>query len=371
MRKLIALLILVGLVLALSHERPLDAQSSPMPAAPSGADLEAKAKSFLSALQSQSPEHLFEQLAPWRRSETELYRARIVKAARTDGLKWERLEKQVRKLDPSNKLNLQSVEDYAALDASQMFGLAFGVYRVAADSAAATLLADQWFVVDRKIGLGEYSGRDGRDERRGFMLEAGGFVALESVDGAKLDVLCVSDGREWFVVDATFTDLGRERCAVRLAMAGLSGDIARGRGPGTDARASEGEQMLGSFKNRAKVAFAKLGTIPAKLTGKIGEGGCGVSEMELDGKYYKVRDTVYSTGTKYALVCEPKDETDAWLLFAGDMTNPSVDKIRHYDTKAEVDAAAEGVKRGEMPKGEDKGEVAPTQPPEPRPPQPR
>lgn len=359
MRKLIAPMIAAGLVLAFSLQPSTSAQSTGIPVAPSGADLEAKAKAFLGAMQAHSAEHVFNQLAPWRQSEAELYRARIVKAVRTGGLKWERLEKPTKRLDPSGKLNLQSLEDYAALSAAQMFGLVFGVYRAAADADAARLMADQWFVVDRMIGLGESGGRGERESPR-YVLETGGMVTLESVDGGKLTVFCASDGREWFIVDAVFSGVGKERMAVRQAMAALSGDIARGRAPGTDARAGEGEQVLGSMKNRVKVAYAKTNGIPGALTGATGNGGCGVQASELEARYYKCRDAVYSSGTKYGLVCEPKDESDPWLLFAGDMTNPAVDTITHYDTKAEVDAAADAVKRGELPEYKKKSETTAT-----------
>lgn len=73
-----------------------------------------------------------------------------------------------------------------------------------------------------------------------------------------------------------------------------------------EARQAEGEQMLGSMKNFARVAFAKTGMAPTRLTGPIGSGGagCGVSPAELEGLYYRVEDRVENpaagTGELYA-----------------------------------------------------------------------
>ena len=59
-----------------------------------------------------------------------------------------------------------------------------------------------------------------------------------------------------------------------------------------DARRSEGEQQLGSMKNQARVAFAKTGKMPTKLTTSIDAGGSGVAAGELTGKYFTVNDAV-------------------------------------------------------------------------------
>ncbi len=61
-----------------------------------------------------------------------------------------------------------------------------------------------------------------------------------------------------------------------------------------DARRSEGEQLLGSMKNRVKVAYTKTGALAAQLTGEMGgtTNGCGVQSSELVGKYFSVTDSV-------------------------------------------------------------------------------
>lgn len=58
-----------------------------------------------------------------------------------------------------------------------------------------------------------------------------------------------------------------------------------------DARRAEGEQMCGSLKNQARVAFAKAGTVTT-LTGAIDAGGSNVDSAELVGKYFEAQDGV-------------------------------------------------------------------------------
>lgn len=72
-----------------------------------------------------------------------------------------------------------------------------------------------------------------------------------------------------------------------------------------DARRSEGEQMLGSMKNRVKVAFVKLNAVPPRLVGDIGAGGCGAHSAELEGKYFDVRDSIEGDAQRAVLRCDP------------------------------------------------------------------
>ncbi len=73
-----------------------------------------------------------------------------------------------------------------------------------------------------------------------------------------------------------------------------------------DARRSEGEQLLGSMKNRVKVAYTKLGdtNFPTQLTGEMDAAtrGCGVQTAELSGKYFNVDPGVTGDATSFVLV---------------------------------------------------------------------
>lgn len=61
-----------------------------------------------------------------------------------------------------------------------------------------------------------------------------------------------------------------------------------------DARRSEGEQMMGSMKSQARVAYSKTGAAPATLT------VCGVAAAERTGKYYTVADAIAAGQGGYA-----------------------------------------------------------------------
>lgn len=62
-----------------------------------------------------------------------------------------------------------------------------------------------------------------------------------------------------------------------------------------DARRSEGEQILGSMKGQARVAYAKLNTAPLTLT------AAGVASAERTGKYFTVDDAVGGSGAQGSL----------------------------------------------------------------------
>lgn len=59
-----------------------------------------------------------------------------------------------------------------------------------------------------------------------------------------------------------------------------------------DARRAEGEQMLQSLKGQARVGYARLGLAPRTLSGSYTAQGCNVPPMELQGKYFNVRDAI-------------------------------------------------------------------------------
>lgn len=76
-----------------------------------------------------------------------------------------------------------------------------------------------------------------------------------------------------------------------------------------DAKRSEGEQLLGSMKNQARVGYAKTNKAPQRLTGPFETGGCRVSPDELVGKYYRVEDIVLRVDDKRgALRAIPNDQ---------------------------------------------------------------
>ncbi|MBX3473649.1 MAG: prepilin-type N-terminal cleavage/methylation domain-containing protein [Planctomycetes bacterium] len=81
-----------------------------------------------------------------------------------------------------------------------------------------------------------------------------------------------------------------------------------------DARRAEGEQMMGSMKGQARVAYAKVGvnTEVTKLTGAIGgtTKGCGVNAAELNGKYFKITDALTTTATTCTIASTANTASD-------------------------------------------------------------
>lgn len=89
---------------------------------------------------------------------------------------------------------------------------------------------------------------------------------------------------------------------------------------GRDARRAEGEQMLGSLKNQARVAMAKADSPPWTLTGALEDGGCNVDTAELEGKYYMVdpRIELLPDGTARLRAyprADNKDQAAGYLTF--------------------------------------------------------
>lgn len=78
-----------------------------------------------------------------------------------------------------------------------------------------------------------------------------------------------------------------------------------------DARRAEGEQMMGTARNQARVAYSRTGRPVMTLTGDAQMGGAGVSAHDLIGRYYTVNDAIRSLGSDQAeLSCVPNQSTD-------------------------------------------------------------
>lgn len=91
-----------------------------------------------------------------------------------------------------------------------------------------------------------------------------------------------------------------------------------------DARRAEGEQMMGSMKGQARVAYAKVGvnTNVVQLTGAIGgtTKGCGVVATELTGKYFNITDTLTTTAATCKIDCSPNSVSGSSSDGSGAMT---------------------------------------------------
>jgi hypothetical protein len=73
-----------------------------------------------------------------------------------------------------------------------------------------------------------------------------------------------------------------------------------------EARQAEGEQLLTSMRNRARVAYSRTSRPPVTLTGDASVGGAGMDYHELQGVYYTARDTIGApSSSEGELYCDP------------------------------------------------------------------
>jgi prepilin-type N-terminal cleavage/methylation domain-containing protein len=102
-----------------------------------------------------------------------------------------------------------------------------------------------------------------------------------------------------------------------------------------DARRAEGEQQLGTLKNRVKVAYARVNGIPPTLTGEINgtTGGCGADANDLLGKYFNASNTIGGAGATSStatLTVSPSatgNSSDGTGTGTFNMLQPSADTI--------------------------------------------
>lgn len=67
------------------------------------------------------------------------------------------------------------------------------------------------------------------------------------------------------------------------------------------------------MKGQVRAAYARTEAVPRTLTGKTEQGGAGVVEAELGGKYFHVLDRVYDLGDgRLALKTVPQTNDEQW-----------------------------------------------------------
>lgn len=99
-----------------------------------------------------------------------------------------------------------------------------------------------------------------------------------------------------------------------------------------EVRRKEGEDLLGSLRNQARVTYAKTGAAPKTLTGSVSDGGCNADAKDLKGAYCKLHDKVYEVDAKNAvLIAEDTAGGDGFAVLEFQWASPD-SKITWYDT---------------------------------------
>ncbi|MCB9934975.1 MAG: hypothetical protein H6840_04705 [Planctomycetes bacterium] len=99
-----------------------------------------------------------------------------------------------------------------------------------------------------------------------------------------------------------------------------------------EVRRAEGEKLLHSLRNYARVAYAKTGSAPKTLTGGNRESGCDAEADDLKGKYCKLHDKVYVVDADNAvLIAEDTAGGDGFAVMEFKWASGD-SKVTWYDT---------------------------------------
>jgi hypothetical protein len=309
--------------------QPRESQAQ-LQATADGATLEAKARRALNALTGQSPGGLWAEIAPWQQNALRLQKAQIQRAVESEPVIWQAEAAELKNLDPRDRFPMESPAGLRALSDQDYFGLRAGIYRLEGADGAAASMAGEWFAVDRKVGLGQHQTRGGNVEV--FILQTMGTITFENLEGSRVTVVAVAEGNQWFITEVGWQlSIGREgrgslSAALGKERSDLSGPVEANT---ADAKRSEGEQMLGTMRNRARVHYAKTGNPPETLM------EAGIEANERTGRYYTVRDNVWSSDTFTVLAADANDGGGACVIVYFKMESGQ-SQIEHFDSKAEM-----------------------------------
>lgn len=327
----------VCLLVVASLPRETQAQ---LQATADGATLEAKARRALTAVTSQSPSALWAEIAPWQQNSIRLDRAQLMAILQRTPEVWQPESAYFKSMNPRNRFTLNGPEDIRALADHEYFGLRAGIYKLEGIEGAAELMSGEWFVIDRKVGIGQ--SREDSMAREIMILQTIGTVAFQNVEGSTVVVVAVAEGNLWFITDVIW-DLAVDSDG-EGSIGGILGSgrrttarVATTSSPGSwRAQRAEGEQILGSMKNMARVHFAKMGTAPDTLS------DARVEASHRAGKYYTARDKVWSKGTLTVLAADANDGSGAGVIMIFKMDSGQ-SRAEHFESKAEMERRIEEV----------------------------
>jgi hypothetical protein len=320
MRNLIAIPVLALCFLAAAY--------SPVQSQMDGGDaFAAKASSLKIAMLNASDLDFMYGLAPWMRGRVNLVKAMMFfdmwepEGDEADAADKE-MEEWIKQRDPDGELGVRTLEDFKNLTAGKYQLWSMGIYVLRADEDAMARAGMEWFEVERDV----YQHLDERNER----LTMRGQVVFRNVMLDRVSVDAVLQGTEWHITNIAFDIAGHK---------GDMGEIIShwhkldSRGNVQEAMRAEAESLAGSVRNQARVAYARSGRPPARLSEIQG-----FDEAHRTGTYYEIEDEIRNLGDeKAALVGVPIHErATGYLLFTFSFRTGE-SEAQWFDTREELD----------------------------------
>jgi hypothetical protein len=314
MRKFAATVV-CALFLCVAATAPIEAGGAP------GSDaLKTAGDGVAVALMTGTPDELFNRIAPWLRGRAELFKERLpdelekileeFPEERRAGFKKEleaAMLADVKTRDPDGALGVESMEDIIGLSAAQMFSLDLRHLQLQADEKLKANRGARWHEVNRAVYT-RMERLDWGEADEGEVQRTYGKIGYANRFKDSLVVTCTAEGDNWFVVDFSLR-MGDWELALSDSdlMRDPMPEIVAGADNSLEAKRAEGEQLMGSARNQARVEFARKGTAPKALTDSISE-----EEFEglFTGRYFKLRASIYKKPDmeRGAIVAEPVDD---------------------------------------------------------------
>lgn len=336
MKKLATTALAALMVLALGYESPSAAQGG----TPSGDSLHAQADGLRKAFLSGTPDEFYAKLAPWMQGRAELsaekwsdkMTAELADESKEDQ---ERLKREFindfKKWDPAGLIGIDSWEEFLDISAAKIVALEMQMSKLRADEETAERRNARWHQVRRTI----YTRTEKfvvEDEWIDVQRTHGVVMFMNRFDDT-FEVQAVAEGDTWRVVEVSVGIAGGD---IKLTDSKFleEPDAGSVRSGSLSTVRAEGEILMGSARDVARVEYSKTGEVPKKFSDWI-------EVSELEGEHYRVRDTIYKKpdADRGAVVVEPiENKVAGWGALYFTYASGGGD-FRWYDSENDLEEA--------------------------------
>lgn len=327
MKKIHAGLALCLLLALVCFSATPNAQVAPENNAMAGEGLNEATDEFVAALKTEDYTAMFDSLASWKQNVVGLSQERLNEKIESDELTEATASAWIAKQDPTGELGIKTRDELKAALPAKFFALKSGM---------AVLLTSEmrkknrltWYVVERQVGLIQ-----ARSSRMNI-LPWGGLVVYENSAKDTLTFTLAIEKGKWKVTDFAIK-VGKGKLEFASALE-QEVDGPRVWSSMEEARAAEGEQLLGAARDACRVEYAKTGSVDSVTKGFNRY----VADGNFDGEYYEVKKYIKELpGSDYdaAVTAHPKTESDPWLLIKFKWASGNSDII-WFDDKAAMEA---------------------------------